>query len=56
MAYYIYINQPNNSFNAIDSFQGYYSSIPSFYQTNDDFVNPSLYTFSWTQTEFQKSN
>ena len=32
----------------------YYSSIPSLYPTSDDFISPSLYSFSWNQTEFLK--
>ena len=54
MAYYIFINPGNNGFNTIEQFPSYYSSIPSLYPTSDDFISPSLYSFSWNQTEFLK--
>jgi hypothetical protein len=56
MAYYFYINPTTNSLGSADQWQGYYSSISSLYQTTDDFINPSLYTLSWPQTDFLKIN
>ena len=56
MAYYIYLNSGNNSYNPLQQFQGYYCSISSLYQTTEDFINSSLYTLPWTQTEFFKQN
>lgn len=56
MAYYFYINNPITPLHSIDQWQGFYSSVPSLYQSADDFNNPSLYTLSWPQTDFLKPN
>jgi len=56
MAYYFYINPGVSSFTPADPWQGYYSSIPSLYQSNDEFLNPSIYTVTWPQTEFLSQN
>ncbi len=55
MAYYFFINSPLPPLHSADQWQGYYSNLPSLYQSADDFNNPSLYTISWPQPDFAKS-
>ena len=56
MAYYFFINAPIAPVHAAEQWQGYYSSLPSLYQSADDLNNSSLYTITWHQNEFAKQN